>query len=125
MEAVVATAISVIAILGLAHSFGMGRAFIDRYAIARVALGVAQARMEGLSMLPPAAPDFSIGPHPDAPVVFTFQGAPVGTEQWLVEWFDDPSTPLTTADLRRVTVVVAWSLGADQDSVRLARLFQD
>ena len=37
MEAIVATAIAVIAVLGLAYSFGQGRAMIGRYEISRAA----------------------------------------------------------------------------------------
>jgi hypothetical protein len=121
MEAVVATVISVIAILGLAHTFGMGRGFIDRFAVGRAAIGVVQGRMEALSVLPVGSPELTIGAHPGIP--FTYKGEAVGTEWWRVEWFDDPATPTTTSDLRKVTVVVTWGRGADRDSLQLTRLF--
>jgi hypothetical protein len=54
---------------------------------------------------------------------FTYQDHPVGTMQWRVEWFDDPITTSTTLDLKRVTTVVRWVDGTEQDSVRLSRLF--
>lgn len=123
MEALVAATISVIAVIGLAHSFGMGRAFINRYEVARAALGAVGARMEELSVLPAAAPELTVGAHPATPEPFTYQGVEVGTIGWRVEWFDDPLTPSITADLKRVTVVVRWGGGADRDSVRLIRLF--
>ena len=121
MEAAVAIVISVIAILGLAHSFGMGRGFIERFAMGRAAIGVIEGRMEALSVLPASSPELIVGTHPEIP--FDYKGVHVGTEQWRVEWFDDPATTRTSADLRRVTVVVTWGRGADRDSLRLTRLF--
>jgi hypothetical protein len=123
MEAMVATVIAVIAVIGLAHSFGLGRAFVDKFEIGRMAMSVATARREALSVLPSTAPDFAIGNHPAAPLPFNLEGAPIGTETWRVSWFDDPVTPGTTTDLRRVTVVVAWGQGIDADSVSMTRLF--
>jgi hypothetical protein len=125
MEAVVATAIATIAVIGLAHTFGLGRAFVDKFEIARIALSAAQSRMEALSVTPSTSPDFTVGVHPDPAQPFTFHGADIGTETWRVDWFDDPLTPSTTTDLKRVTVVVAWGHGADGDSVVLTRLFQN
>jgi hypothetical protein len=124
MEAIVATAIAVIAVLGLAHTFALGRAFVDRFEIARMAMSAVNSRMETLSVLPSMSPEFSIGAHPETPIPFSFHEVPIGTENWRVEWYDDPATPLTTMDLKLVTVVVSWGRGADQDSVRLTRIFQ-
>ena len=121
MEAIVGTLIAVIAILGLAHSFGVGRAMIARYEVARAALGVAQARMEALTVLPLTDPTLAVGTHPVSN--FVLQGAVVGTETWRVEWFDDDLSDGPTNDLRRVTVSVAWGNGVDRDSVRVTRLF--
>lgn len=121
MEAIVATLVAVIAVVGLAHTFGMGRGFIERFAIGRNALAVAQARIEALGVLQPAssAPELAIGVHPAVP--FTYLGHPVGLEQWRVQWYDDPVTA-STLDLKKITVVVTWIQGVDQDSVVLTRL---
>jgi hypothetical protein len=123
MEAIVATAIATIAILGLAHTFGLGQGFVDKFEIARTALATAQARMEALSVTDPTSTDLSIGAHPTPAEPFLYHGANIGTETWRVEWFDDPITPAITTDLRRVTVVIAWNIGADGDSLSLTRLF--
>jgi hypothetical protein len=115
MEAVVGTAIATIAVLGLAYTFGTGRGLISRYEVGRVALGVAQTRLETFAAVPPES--ISAGAQP-----FTYHGAEVGTEQWTVA---DVNDPLTTAadDYRRVTVTVTWGSGADQQNVALSRLF--
>jgi len=121
MEAVVATVVSVIAVLGLAHTFGIGRGFIERFSIGRNALGVAQARMEALCVLPAStAPELATGVH--AAIPFLHLGQPLGTEQWRVQWFDDPATSATSLDLKQITVVVTWKQGIDQDSLKLTRL---
>jgi type II secretory pathway pseudopilin PulG len=125
MEALVATVITVIAVIGLAHTFGMGRGFIDRFEVARSALAAAESRMEFLSALRSWSPELMIGDHPAIPNPFVF-GNPartIGTETWRVEWFDDPVTPGTIQDLKRVTVVVRWTMAATADSVTFTRLF--
>jgi len=123
MEAIVAASIAVIAVIGLAHTFGLGRAFVNRFEVGRAAFGAAETRMAMLSVLPVTHSDLAIGVHPALPETFTYQGAAVGTTEWRVEWFDDPATPSTTEDLKRITTVVRWGSGVDRDSVRLTRLF--
>jgi hypothetical protein len=123
MEAIVATVIATIAILGLAYSFGQGRSFIDRFEVARVALGVAQARMERLSFLPLASDSLEVGAHPASPNPFVFDGRMLGTESWRVETADDPFTA-ETDDMKRVTVTVTFATGSVGDSVVLKRLFR-
>ena len=49
MEALTAATISVIAVLGLAYSFGVGRGMVNRYEVAHAALGEAQAQLEALT----------------------------------------------------------------------------
>lgn len=112
MEAVVATAIAVIAVLGLAHSFGMGRALIVRYEIGRAALGVASRRMETLAAQSPLTL-----PAPSADsVAFVYKGSAIGMESWTVQWVDDPYDGTGIADnvggpndLKRVTVSVRFA----------------
>lgn len=123
MEAIVATAIAVIAILGLAHSFSLGRGFIARYEVGRAALGEAQGRMEGFTVLRPA----DLVPGTADSVAFSYRGAPVGFSFWRIVWVDDSADGLggadldgDTNDLKRVTVTVRWT---DGQRVELARLF--
>jgi hypothetical protein len=112
MEAVVATAIAVIAVLGLAHSFGMGRALIVRYELGRAALGVATRRMEALAARSPLTL-----PAPSADsVAFVYKGNAIGMESWTVQWVDDPYDGLGVADniggpndLKQVTVTVRFA----------------
>ena len=94
----------------------MGRGFIDRFEVARSALAAAESRMEFLSALRSWSPELMIGDHPAIPNPFVF-GNPartIGTETWRVEWFDDPVTPGTIQDLKRVTVVVRWTMAGDR-----------
>ena len=124
-EAIVAAAIAIIAVLGLAHSFGIGRALIDRYAIARAATGVAERRLEQLSVVPGTSPELAKGLH-QAP--FFFNGDQIGTETWTVEWLDDPSDGTGSSDadpldLKKVTEEVRWKMASDADVIRLSRLF--
>ncbi len=122
MEVIVASIIAIIAAIGLAYSFSVGRVQIDRFEVARTALAVAQQRLDSLSVLPASASAFTIGTHPDPPIPFDFEGKSLGTETWEVRWFDDPTTP-TFNDLKRVSVNVVWTQGTVTDSVRLSRLF--
>lgn len=125
MEAVVATAIAVIAVLGLAHSFGMGRALIDRYEIGRVALGAAELRMERFASLPSA----SVPTGADS-VAFAYNSQTLGTERWSIEWVDDPYDGTGVGDisggpqdLKRVTVTIHWAQeGGGMNRVELQRM---
>lgn len=127
MEVIVATIIAVIAIVALAYSFGAGRGLVDRFEIARVALAAAQRRMETLSAGPLAASDLQIGAHPGSGAWLDVQvdGRTVARESWTVEPFDDPSNGLHAgaADLRRVTVHVAWGQAGPNETIALTRLF--
>lgn len=120
MEAIVALAISMIAILALAHTFGVGRGFIERFAIGRTALGVARARMEYLSVLPASSESLAVGNVFSQP--FNYRGLQTGTVEWRIVAYNDPQvTP--TNDLREVTVVASWGPVQQRDSLRLTRLF--
>ena len=122
MEAIVATVIAVIAVLGLAYSFGQGRAMIGRYEIARVALAAAQDEMETLSVTPPNDPALAIGSHTRT---FVVGGQSLGMIQWNIGKFDDPANGLggTGFDLKQVVVTVSWTAGFDPGSVSLTRFF--
>ena len=122
MEVVVSSVIAVTAVIGLAHTFSLGRSQIDRFEVARGALANAQKQMERLTVLPPSDPDLQIGQHPATTIPFTYEGTSMGSESWAVAWFDDPGTAGAN-DLKRVTVEVLWTQGALTDTVRLTRLF--
>ncbi len=122
MEVIVATIVATVAVIGLAYSFGMGRAFIDRFETGRVALAIVQAKMESLTVVPPGDPELALGTHPSSPIPFVWQGRQVGSESWTVAAFDDPGVA-GSDDLRRVTVRVMWRVGALNDTVLISRLF--
>ncbi len=125
VEAVLATAIAVVAVLGLAYTFGVGRGLIGRYEIARAALGVAQSRMEQLAVLPATL----LTPGTTGSATFDYRGTSYGTERWNVSWYDaafdstggsDSDGP---NDLKQARVSVSWGAGAEADSIVLTRLF--
>jgi len=125
MEVIIALVITVIAVMGLAYSFSTGRTLIDRFAYSRAALGIAQGRMERLSMLSPSDVALSVGlPHVSSTIV----NGQVFTERWTVQWVDDPidgtgGADVNPNDLRRVTLDVYFQQGMLTDTLRLTRLF--
>ncbi len=121
MEAIIAMVITVIAVMGMAYSFGLGRSWIDRFELARVADGVAQAQMERLGSLLPAAADLTIGQHPGIPITFSYNGIDYGDVHWSVQ-APDVTIPGRAA-LRQVTVTVAWTRAGLRDSLSYQRLF--
>jgi prepilin-type N-terminal cleavage/methylation domain-containing protein len=126
MEVIVATVIATVAVLGLAHSFGTGRALIDRYERARVATALVQGRLESLASLAtrnPSDPALSVGTHGPALVSVGADG--VGLESWSVVWVDDPLDGLGGADdYERVTVSITWNWGTVADTVQLTRILR-
>jgi hypothetical protein len=127
MEVVVASVIAVIAVLGLAHSFAAGRSLIDRYENARDALGIVQRRLERLASLPPQHAELTIGSHSGGTV--QLNDAVTGTEDWNVQWVDDPVDGTGAGDLtgpndyKQATVIVAWTQAGVTDAVQLSRIF--
>lgn len=121
MEAMAAATISVIAVLGLAYSFGVGKGQVDRYEIARAALGEAQSQLEALTVLPAADATMALGYV--APLTpFRYEGAALGTLNWRVLPYDEPHLP-GTVDLKRVVLTVRWRQNAGMDSLSLERLW--
>ena len=131
MEAIVATVIAVIAVLGLAYTFGQGRAMIGRFQISRAALAAAQERMELLAVTPASDSTLALGPGNSPGLhgrVFAIGGQPVGAVQWSVTAFDDPAdglapTDLNPFDLKQVTVTAKWTVGFSPGSVAITRFF--
>lgn len=120
-EAMTAATLSVIAVLGLAYSFGEGRALVDRYEIARAALGEAQSQLESMTLWSRTDAQLAFG-YRSTPTPFLYEGVQRGTSQWVVTAVDDPV--LTgTQDLKRVVVTVRWRQGSRADSLSLERLW--
>ena len=121
MEALTGATISVIAVLGLAYSFGVGRALVNRYEVARAALGEAQSQLEALQLVSRSNPTLAFG-YVSPPTPFRYEGATLGTSGWRVLAYDEPSLP-GTRNLKRVVVTVRWTSSAQTDSVTLERLW--
>lgn len=123
IEALTATVIAVIAVLGLAYTFSVGRGQVNRYAVARAALGAVEGQMEQLLRTYESTPGsalLAVGYRsPLAP--FVYQGATLGTIWWHVDGHDDPNIPGTPPDLRRLAVCVRWNTSVP-DSVQLDQL---
>lgn len=122
VEAVVATVIAVLAVLGLAYTFSLGRGMVDRFEVGRAALGEAENRMERLLLLNDRNPGVdSLRAGYRSPLL-TFQvgGTALGTTWWHVEAFDDPNVA-GAENLRRLTVAVRWNTSGP-DSVQLSQL---
>jgi len=122
MEALTGATISVIAVLGLAYSFGVGRGLVNRYEVARAALGEAQSQLEALQLVARTDATMTIG-YVSPPTPFRYEGATLGTSSWRVLAYDDPNLP-GPVNLKRVIMTVRWSGNAQADSVSLERLWQ-
>ncbi len=121
MEALTAATISVIAVLGLAYSFGVGRSLVNRYELARAALSEAENQLEALSQVPATDPVLAVGYV--APLIpFRYEGVQRGSQNWYVTAYDEPHLP-GTMNLKRVRVTVRWQQHAQPDSVTLERLW--
>jgi len=121
MEALTGATISVIAVLGLAHSFGVGRGLVNRYEVARAALGEAQSQLEALQLVPRSDATLAFG-YNSPPTPFRYEGTDLGTSSWRVLAYDEPSLP-GTRNLKLVVVTVRWTSSAQSDSVSLERLW--
>jgi hypothetical protein len=122
MEALTGATITVIAVVGLAYSFGVGRGLVNRYEVARAALGEAQSQLEALQLVSRNDPSMAFGyASPSTP--FRYEGVTLGTSSWRVLGYDEPSIP-GTQNLKRVVVTVTWKRNTQTDSVSLERLWQ-
>jgi hypothetical protein len=119
MEAMAATVIAVVAVLGLAYAFSIGRAFINSFEYRRVADAQAQGCMEWLGTLRVNDPNLTLGTHGPRP--FVVNGRTLGTLQWRTSAATDTPVNVTTL-LRQLTVTVRWRDGAFTDSVGYTRL---
>ena len=121
MEALTGATISVIAVLGLAYSFGVGRGLVNRYEVARAALGEAQSELEALQLLPPTDPALAIGTV-GPPTPFRYEGVALGSSSWRVLPYDEPHLA-GAVNMKRVVVTVRWQRDAQPDSLSLERLW--
>jgi len=121
MEALTAATISVIAVLGLAYSFSIGHGLVDRYDVARAAVGVAQAQLESMAVLPRSDAQFAIR-FRSSSTPFLYEDCAVGSSDWRVTALDDPDLP-GTSDFKRVVVTVRWRQDTRMDSLSLERLW--
>lgn len=121
MEALTSATISVIAVLGLAHTFGVGRALVDRFEVARMALSEAESQLEALTLLPASDPTMALG-YTSPVTPFRYEGATLGSQYWRIVPYDEPNLP-GTVDLKRVIVTVRWQQGNRADSLSLERLW--
>ena len=118
MEAIAATIIAVVAVLGLAYSFSIGRGFIDTFEVRRIADAKAQGCMEWLGSLPAADPNLADGAH--GPQPFQVDGRTVGALAWSVGPVADAPANVQSL-LRDVRVTIAWTYGTFPDSVAYVR----
>lgn len=121
-EVLAGTIVATLAVVGLAYSFGVGRGLIDRYAVARQALGRAQLVVDSLVTVPRTSLTDA-----NQPFWIRNSDAPAGTTAWTIVWVDDPADGLGGTDpdrndLRRITVTVSWSLGGASDQLSLSRM---
>ena len=121
MEALTSATISVIAVLGLAHTFAMGRSLVDRYEVARVALSEAESQLEALTLRPASDPTLALN-YTSPATPFIYQGATLGSQYWRVVAYDEPHLP-GYANLKRVVMTVRWQQGGRPDSLSLDRLW--
>lgn len=122
IEALTATVIAVLAVLGLAYTFGVGSGQVNRYAVARAALGAAESRMERLLLLAdtePGSDSLSDG-YRSASTPFLHNGDAVGSLWWHVDPYNDPDLP-ENPDLLRLVVCVRWNTSVP-DSVQFSQL---
>jgi hypothetical protein len=121
-EVIAGTVIATLAVLGLAYTFGIGRGLIDRYEVARCALGEAQHLIDSLSVVRPG--NLTAGNRP-----FQIVGTSAGVSSWTVDPVDDPLDGTSTSappdaspvDFYRLTVQVDFGLGGIADRVQLTR----
>jgi prepilin-type N-terminal cleavage/methylation domain-containing protein len=119
VEVIVASIVAVIAVMGLAHSFGMGRALIDRHESARDALALVQQRLEFLANVSSGNPDLDFGTK--GPNVIQINDAVTGNETWTVQPVDDPVNGAGN-DYKRITVTISWMTAGITDQIQLSRI---
>lgn len=122
IEALIATIIAVLAVLGLAYTFSVGRGQVSRYEVARAAMGEAESHLERLLRLQKAnasSESLAVGfGSPEFP--FAYRAATLGTVWWHVDPYDDPYLP-GSPNLKRLVVCVRWNI-VTADSLQFDQL---
>lgn len=124
VELLAALLLTVITVLGIAHTLGLGNGFIDRFATARAALARTTGHLETLrARLRDGATIAS------ADSTFPTQLVPgvAGSVRTIAAPVDDPvdGTIPGSQDYFRVTVVTGWRQGGLTDSIRLETLMRE
>ncbi len=119
-EVIAGTLIATLAVVGLAYSFGIGRGLIDRYELARQAMGRARLLVDSLSTVPPHS--LADGNEP-----FWVDGVQAGGAYWTMTDVDDPvdqtgGADPTPQDEKRILVRIGWGVGGSNDTLTLSRL---
>jgi len=117
VEMMAAMVISVIAIMGIAHTFSLGTGFIDRYATARAALARANGQLEHVrAQVKGGAPLASVDSS-SAILLSPGMNASLRTH---IEGVDDAADGSGGAsDYYLVTAIVSWSQAGMTDSLQL------
>lgn len=124
VELLAALLLTVITILGLAHTLGLGNGFIDRFATARAALARVNGEMETVRARVRDGVELAAADSSTA-VQFTPQVS--GTLRTRAVPVDDPIDGVATgsADYFEVTVIAGWRQGGVDDSLRLVTLLRE
>jgi hypothetical protein len=112
--------ITVVAIMGLAHTFGLGTSFIDRYATARAALARANGQLENVRGQVKSGAGLA---NADSSSSILLAPGQAGMLHTVIEGQDDPADGTGgAADYFRVTASVSWTQAGMTDSVQVATL---
>jgi prepilin-type N-terminal cleavage/methylation domain-containing protein len=117
VEMMAAMVISVIAIMGIAHTFSLGTGFIDRYATARAALARANGQLEHIRAQVKGSAQLTEADSASAIELSPGLNALVRTR---IQGVDDPADGGGGGfDYYRVMASVAWTQAGITDSLHL------
>jgi type II secretory pathway pseudopilin PulG len=120
VELMAAMMITVVAIMGLAHTFGLGTSFVDRYATARAALARASGQIEHVRAQVRSGAGLADADSSSAIQLAPGQAATLRTR---IAGQDDPADGTGGAsDYYRVTATVRWTQAGMTDSIDVATL---
>lgn len=120
VELMAAMLITVVAIMGLAHTFSLGTGFIDRFATARAALARASGQLEHVRGQVRGGDSISNADSSSTIVLSPGQNGVLTTH---IEGLDDPADGTGgAADYYRVTASVRWTQAGMTDSVQVHTL---